>query len=70
MSRIGNLTLFAGELNITASNNPFAAKKSAYKQSAILVTQDLAAMPAFKFKQVEARSSQLAELAVEYWPRP
>lgn len=70
VSRIGNLTLFAGELNISASNNPFAAKKSAYKQSAILVTQDLAVIPAFKFKQVEARSVDLAGLAVQYWPRP
>lgn len=70
VSRIGNLTLFAGELNIGASNNPFAAKKSAYKQSAILVTQDLAGMSAFKFKQVEARSIELAGLAVQYWPRP
>jgi hypothetical protein len=70
VSRIGNLTLFAGELNIVASNNPFAAKKAAYKQSSILVTQDLASMTTFKFKQVETRSSQLSELAVEYWPVP
>jgi hypothetical protein len=70
VSRIGNLTLFAGELNISASNNPFAAKKSAYRESAILMTKELAAMSAFKFKQVEARSENLAELAVQYWPRP
>lgn len=70
VSRIGNLTLFSGELNIIASNNPFLAKKAAYKKSAILLTQDLISMPSFKFKQVEARSAQLAELAVEYWPRP
>ncbi|MGN6363350.1 DUF262 domain-containing protein [Asticcacaulis taihuensis] len=70
VSRIGNLTLFAGELNIGASNNPFAAKKSAYKQSAVLMTRDLAAMSAFRFKQVETRSAQFAELATQYWPRP
>ena len=70
VSRIGNLTLFAGELNISASNNPFAAKKTAYKQSAIAMTQDLVSMPSFKFKQVELRSEDLANLAVEYWPRP
>jgi len=70
MSRIGNMTLFAGELNISASNNPFVAKKSAYKESAILMTKELAAMSAFKFKQVETRSEHLAELAVQYWPRP
>lgn len=70
VSRIGNLTLFAGELNITASNNPFLAKKACYKKSAILMTQNLVAAPYFKFKQVEARSEQLAQLAVEYWPIP
>jgi hypothetical protein len=70
LSRIGNLTLFSGDLNIVASNNPFAAKKAAYKQSSIFITQELASMAAFKFKQVETRSSQLAELAVKYWPLP
>lgn len=70
VSRIGNLTLFAGELNISASNNPFLAKKAAYKQSAIAMTQELVRMPSFKFRQVELRSERLAELAVEYWPRP
>ncbi|MEJ5080580.1 DUF262 domain-containing protein [Ochrobactrum sp. MYb379] len=70
VSRIGNLTLFAGELNISASNNPFAAKRQVYKQSAIMLTQELASMSVFKFKQVEARSLQLAELAVDYWRRP
>lgn len=70
VSRIGNLTLFAGELNIAASNNPFLAKKAAYRQSAILMTQNLVAMSSFKFKQVEARSKELADLAVQYWPRP
>lgn len=70
VSRIGNLTLFAGELNISASNNPFLAKKVAYRQSAILMTQNLVDMSSFKFKQVEARSDELANLAVECWPRP
>lgn len=70
LSRIGNLTLFAGDLNIGASNNPFGAKKAAYTQSSILITQDLASMSTFKFKQLETRSSQMAELAVEYWPVP
>ncbi|MES0057281.1 DUF262 domain-containing HNH endonuclease family protein [Mesorhizobium sp. M0078] len=70
VSRIGNLTLFAGALNIGASNNPFASKKKAYRESAIMITQDLAGMSAFKFKQVEARSSELADLAVSRWPIP
>jgi len=68
--RIGNLTIFAGPLNIAASNNPFAKKKVAYKQSAIKLTQDVAAMPQFKFKQLQQRSHELAELAIKLWPQP
>ncbi|ESQ75033.1 hypothetical protein ABAC402_11555 [Asticcacaulis sp. AC402] len=70
VSRIGNLTLFAGQLNITASNNPFAAKKNAYKESSIRITNGLCQMSAFKFKHLVERSNSLAELAVKRWPAP
>lgn len=70
VSRIGNLTIFAGELNIGASNNPFGRKKAAYKVSSIKLTQELSAMAAFKFRQVEARSSELSKIAVRLWPKP
>ena len=70
VSRIGNMTLFAGTLNIGASNNPFARKKRAYKESAILLTQELTKLSSFKFKQIETRSKELADIAVELWPRP
>ncbi|WP_080579880.1 DUF262 domain-containing protein [Methylorubrum extorquens] len=70
VSRIGNLTLFAGALNIGASNNPFANKKKSYQQSSILITKELSDMPSFKFKHVEERSAELADLAVERWPIP
>jgi hypothetical protein len=39
VSRIGNLALFAGELNIGASNNPYESKKAAYKKSAFKLTR-------------------------------
>ena len=71
VSRIGNLTIFAGELNIGASNNPFAKKKSAYKSSAIKLTQELPTdYSTFKFAQVESRSKKLAALAPTLWPIP
>lgn len=69
VSRIGNLTVFAGTLNIGASNNPFSRKKMAYKQSSIQLTAKLAEMTSFKFKQVEERSMALAKVAVALWPR-
>lgn len=70
VSRIGNLTIFAGALNIGASNNPFRKKKQAYKESGIKITQDLLKMPQFKFRNVEQRSKDLAAIAVELWPMP
>jgi hypothetical protein len=45
IARIGNMTLFAGALNIGASNNPFLRKKKAYKESGIKLTQALCNYP-------------------------
>lgn len=70
VGRIGNLTLFAGELNIGASNNPFHRKRDAYKKSSLRLTKDLAQMPHFRFDTVEKRSRSLAKLALELWPIP
>lgn len=70
VSRIGNLTIFSGTLNIIASNNPFMKKKEAYMGSGIKLTQDVSNMPQFKFNDVKQRSDKLAGLAVELWPIP
>ena len=70
VDRIGNLTLFAGSLNIGASNNPFKRKKHAYKMSAILMTKDLASKSNFKFRDIDKRSDNLADIAVKEWPIP
>lgn len=70
ISRIGNMTLFAGALNIGASNNPFSRKKHAYQESGIKLTQSLCDYSQFKFSQVEKRSELLAKIAVGVWPRP
>lgn len=70
VDRIGNMTLFAGPLNIGASNNPFARKKTAYKESAIQITKELTWKSNFRFKDIEKRSRALADAAVEIWPAP
>lgn len=70
ITRIGNLTLFAGALNIGASNNPFGRKKQAYKESGIQLTKELARLQNFKFKNIDQRSIELAEAAVKLWPQP
>lgn len=71
VSRIGNLTLFSGSLNIVASNNPYERKKTGYYSSAFKLTQTLpTAHPEFGFADVDARSAELAAAAVSLWPAP
>jgi hypothetical protein len=70
VSRIGNLTILAGELNLGASNNPFDKKKKAYKETSLLLTKALCELPRFDFDTIDARSKELAELAVKIWPMP
>ena len=70
VSKIGNLTIFSGALNIGASNNPFTRKKGAYAKSSIEITKELTEFPSFKFKQVVSRSKALADEAVKLWPTP
>lgn len=69
VARIGNMTLFAGALNIAASNDPFLMKKPAYLKSGIKLTKELGAMRSFKFAQVDQRSTEMAEIAVRLWPK-
>jgi hypothetical protein len=70
VNRIGNYTLIAGELNIVASNNPFAAKLNEYDKSNIQLTKNLCSEfngKKFDFSAVEDRSSEVADMAVEIW---
>lgn len=68
VSKIGNMTLLAGELNISASNNPFSAKKKCYKQSDISLTKQLVTdYTDFRFYHVEKRGAKLTEAAMNIW---
>lgn len=64
---IGNMTLLAGDLNISASNNPFSKKKTPYKKSNIQLTKDLAKKSDFKFRTLKKRGEELAKIAVNIW---
>jgi hypothetical protein len=71
VSKIGNLSLLAGTLNITASNAAYHVKKAEYQQSAIKISTMLPAdYPEFRFEEVEKRSKYFAEMAPKLWPRP
>jgi hypothetical protein len=71
VSKIGNLSLLAGTLNITASNAAYHFKKSEYQKSAIKITTMLPAeYTEFRFEEVEKRSKYFADLAPKLWPIP
>jgi uncharacterized protein with ParB-like and HNH nuclease domain len=67
VNRIGNMTLLASELNITASNNPFANKKKFYRKSNIELTKELCKMSNFKFYHLDKRGEDLAKIAIKIW---
>lgn len=64
---IGNMTLLGEALNIQAYNNPFAKKKSSYRRSSFLISQELADYSDFKFYHVDKRSEQLRDVALKIW---
>ena len=69
VGRIGNLTLLAGDLNLTASNNPYHRKLACYLKSAFTATRALPGdYPEFTFDHVDKRSLALAKEAVKIWP--
>lgn len=67
VNRIGNMTLIASELNISASNNPFTNKKKFYRKSNILLTKEISEMSNFKFSHLDKRGEDLAKIAVKIW---
>jgi uncharacterized protein with ParB-like and HNH nuclease domain len=67
VNKIGNMTLLAGPLNISGSNNPFETKKEKYTLSNILLTKELKNYDEFRFEQIDNRGKELAELALQIW---
>ncbi len=65
--RLGNLTLLAGTLNISASNKPFDEKKDKYAASKIEPNKDLAAFTCWDKAAIEKRQQKLREYAVKIW---
>ena len=68
VNKIGNMTLLAGELNISASNNPFEMKRPCYQKSNISMTKILGNVYSnFRFEQLQIRGRELAEIALNIW---
>ena len=68
VNRIGNLTILAESINISISNNPYAAKVKEYKKSNIKLNKIIIRKyKEFRFEQVEERSEEIAKKAVRIW---
>jgi hypothetical protein len=70
IGRIGNLTLLSGDMNRSASNNSFLQKKPHYASSEFVLTRRLANYEKWGQDEIEARSKELADLAVRVYPEP
>jgi hypothetical protein len=60
---IGNLTFWAPNDNRAAGNVSFVAKKDRYKDSMILLTQEISSLSVWNVNAVMARRSRLVEIA-------
>ncbi len=68
---LGNLTLVTQALNSAVSNGPWAAKKRAIMDAALLpINQRLHAHPEWDDQSIEARAGAMFERAVAIWPAP
>jgi hypothetical protein len=68
--RIGNLTLLSGAYNRKASNKAFSLKRSIYEKSDILMTRKLASFEHWGVKEIDHRSNELSDFAVQAYPHP
>jgi len=69
-SKIGNLTLLDGKKNRAISNRSFQIKRDKYKDSALLLTKDIAQIDTWDMNAIQNRCLQLYEYAKKIWPFP
>ena len=67
-NRIGNMVLLTTEENTKAANSKFSVKREIFKKSKLKLTQQVAAFDAWGPNEIEARQTELAELAAAAWP--
>lgn len=68
--RLGNLTIWAPSDNKAASNSPFAAKRTNYKDSESALTRELASLVRWTAKDVDERERELVEIACRVFEVP
>jgi hypothetical protein len=66
--RVGNMVILQAKKNSMIGNSKFEIKKQILKDSAFLLTSDVAQKSDWGTKEINERQKQLAELAVQTWP--
>jgi len=70
-SKIGNITLLAAKINMGIKNKSFPQKKAAengIKQSRLAINDYVIKCTHWRKKEIDDRSKQFAEIAVDVWP--
>jgi hypothetical protein len=70
VGRIGNITLLSGRKNREMQNWPFSRKQPVFASSEIKLSQQVAEYSSWHEEDIEKRSRELAQIAVETWPWP
>jgi hypothetical protein len=66
--RLGNMVLMQASKNCLIGNSAFSEKKKIIKDSAFILTAEIAKESKWEAKQIKERQARLAKLAVETWP--
>jgi len=66
--RIGNMVIMQAKKNLMIGNSSFADKKPHLKDSAFLLTSEIAQYTDWGVSEIKARQKELAKLAIETWP--
>jgi len=67
LNHIGNLTIIKQSWNRSMSNRVFEQKKNDYNKSEIPITKELENQSQWTFNDIESRSKNFSEKAVEIW---
>ena len=67
-SRLGNLVLLKKRENESLGNGGFQKKKAVLALSSLCLTKEVSNQQDWTDKEIKARQSRLAQMAVSVWP--
>lgn len=67
-NRLGNMVLLQASKNVLVGNSGFTEKKKVLKDSAFVLTSEVAKSGSWGAAEIKARQGKMAKLAVQTWP--